>query len=229
MFQTHAELVGAIEQRFIDGWGLTQSGTINAVAPNKFYSSDPDAFSGFEVGAWLDVRGGLGANNDKLFVITAVNDSVSPLSVTVSPGSVATTTGGGDESVFMWYTPAYFITTDEGGKWVVGELPQDAPYVELEMVGERRTRLAYSPPSWRVDGVLDIRLHIPESVGVVNFDFADRCDAIFDDWTFGSLNFTMPSKVVRRIPISDNVKEGYRTRIVSYNWWAELSRSGGCG
>jgi hypothetical protein len=220
MYTKHADIVGDIEQRFIDGWGLLQSGTIDAVAPNKFQSSDIGAFDGFEPGHWLESRDGLGANNGKLFTIAAVNTSVSPFSITVAE-SVTSASGDGDEQLFMWYTPAYFITTDEGGKWIVGELPQDKPYVELEMVGERESHLCYSPPSWKLEGLLDIRLHVPESA-FVSFDFKDRCDAIFKDWTCGSLHFTVSNGVRRRVETTNERKDGYRTRICSYNWWAEL-------
>jgi hypothetical protein len=207
------------------GWGLLQEGAINVLAPNKFTSAVAGAFDGFQAGQILETRAGFAApNQGKRFSITAVDTVSATRSVTVAQ-SVATAAGSGDEQLFAYLTPIFFLTTDSPGQWVVGNLPDNAPYVELQIVGgkERPYEVVGNGLSFRFDGILDVRLYVPETTRFVG-NFRDRCDAIFANWKCKLLFFEKNGVYRREFKTKDETKIGYSISVMSYPYWAVLQR-----
>jgi hypothetical protein len=215
-FQTNAEAILAVERQFLDWFPYRIFGQIDTLSPSTIYFPETTSVP---APMFAHTAAGFAVpNNGKLLKVVGMTST----SLTIFGNSLTTEPGDGDELLLLWPCPVYFITTDDGGKWVVGQLENGKPYIELEIVGGESAPYENvgGSCSYRHDMVLDVRLFTPEGQRAV-FDLQDRADVCFREWAHpnNTLVFEGGNKRLRRRNQTQTVRPGYRESVASYRYW----------
>ena len=217
-FPTHAEAVRSVERQFLSWFPFRLTGQIDAASPASISYPATTPITPTPMFAHL-AEGFAAPNNGKLFKVASMSTTSTTI---INPGSVTTALGDGDELLLLWPCPAYFITTDDGGKWVVGQYETGKPYIELEIIGGASEPYENTGGAcnYRHDMVLDVRLFTPENQQP-SFALQDRADAAFREWQHPeyTMIFEGRNTFSRRKNTTESARPGFRASISSFRYW----------
>jgi len=168
-------VLDAIEKRFFCEWATEYSGTISCVSPNKLTSPlANNTFSGFN-SKYITTKSGFVSNNDYEFKIDSFDLISDPNTLTFDfdyGGSVVSEIGSGDEII-----TGYPMAVKMWKEWVVGGLPKEEPYIEIDTFGGKPVffenvgadKLKYLMPE-----LLQIDLYAPDQYQGIGKFFAQQ-------------------------------------------------------